>query len=253
MKRTCIVSLLLVLPACSGDDSNGGGGGTGMDASTADTSTATDTGTSPDTGSTGGGKGDGGDAATNQDGGTDAEVDAEVDAGEPDDASDGACPAAWFAAPEVDPSIAVPDGGGGVLIHASGDGTQDYVCKALANDAGYAWTLVTPAATLSDCHGTVIGHHFASEAGAAFPEWQTTDGTYVVGSKHAPFDAGSASIPWLLLGAVDAGGSGTLSRTDYIQRLETDGGNAPATGCDGNNVGGTVNVPYTAEYFFYGP
>jgi hypothetical protein len=252
MKRTCIVSLLLVLPACSGDDSNGGSGGNGMDASTQDTSTSEaspmDTGSSPDTGSTDSGKGDGGDASATEDGGTDG--------GEIDDASDGACPAAWFESPEVDPSIAVPDGGGGVLIHAGGDGTQNYLCEALANDAGYAWTLVTPAATLSDCHGTVIGHHFASEAGAGFPEWQTTDGTYVVGTKHLPTftpDGGSGSIPWLLLTEVDAGGAGTLSKTDYIQRLKTDGGNAPATGCDGANVGATVNVPYTAEYFFYGP
>jgi Protein of unknown function (DUF3455) len=259
MKRVCILSLLLVLPACSGDDSNANGG-EGMDSSTPDTSTPSptpeagtkDTG-SPDTGMTDAGKSDADAEAVqeNPDGAADADA-ADMDL----DAGDGSCPAAWFEAPEVDPSIALPDGGGGVLIHAGGDGTQNYVCEALANDAGYAWTLVTPEAKLSDCHGAVIGHHFASEAGAGFPEWQSTDGTYVVGIKHVPTftpDGGSGSIPWLLLTGVGAGGTGTLSKTDYIQRLNTDGGNAPATGCDGTKVGAAVNVPYTAEYYFYGP
>ncbi len=184
--------------------------------------------------------------------------DAAADSGAALDASDGACPSSWFEAPEVDPSISVPDGGGGVLLHAGGNGTQNYICAATTTDAGttYAWILVTPDATLSDCHETVIGHHFASEAGAGFPEWQTLDGTYVVGQKHLPAftpDGGSGSIPWLLLHAVDAGGAGTLSQTQYIQRLNTDGGNAPADVCNAGSVGTAKNVPYTADYFFFGP
>jgi hypothetical protein len=162
-------------------------------------------------------------------------------------------------APVVDPSIAVPDGGGGILLHALGNGTQDYVCKAgTGTDGGptYTWTLVTPEANLSDCHANVIGHHFASEAGAGFPEWQTTDGTFVIATKHLPTftpDGGSGSIPWLLLTKVDAGGSGTLSMVDYIQRLNTDGGSAPASGCAApTDVDASTNVGYTADYYFYG-
>jgi len=120
----------------------------------------------------------------------------------------------------------------------------------------YTWTLVTPEANLTDCHANLIGHHFASEAGAAYPEWQTTDGTFVIGTKHLPTftpDGGAGSIPWLLLTKVDAGGSGTLSMADYIQRLNTDGGNAPATGCAGpGDLDAGVNVGYSADYYFYG-
>jgi hypothetical protein len=260
MKRLCILSLsLAVLPACSGDDSTPAANT--EDASLMDTSTPEDTGVTPDAEPTA----DAGvtpDTGAAPDTGTavpDAESDA-ADAGGEADASDGGCPTSWYVAPVTDPSIALPDGGGGVLLHAMGSGTQNYVCKATPNDSGgpeFTWTLVTPDANLTDCHANVIGHHFASEAGASFPEWQTTDGTYVIGTKHLPTftpDGGAGSIPWLLLTAVDAGGSGTLSMTDYIQRLNTDGGNAPSTGCaEAGDVGSTTDVPYTADYYFYGP
>jgi hypothetical protein len=171
--------------------------------------------------------------------------------------SDGSCPAAWMMAPTVDPSITVPDGGGGVLLHAAGAGTQNYICDAVTLDGGatgYAWTLVTPAATLSDCNGETIGHHFASEAGSTAPEWQTTDGTYVVGHKIGTFtpDGGAGSIAWFLLQGTAHGGTGTLSNAQYIQRLFTDGGVAPAATCIESAVGTTLDVPYGADYYFYG-
>lgn len=281
MKRFFILSLSLALPACSGDDSTPAGDGA-TDAMTDTSITVEDTGSGadatslPDTGS-----------ATTDAGALDADAGpADADAGV---AADASCPALWFESPVVDPSIAVPDGGGGILLHASAAGTQNYICAATSiavsvttdagisdaatadaaipdaaipdaaiSDAGvaYAWTLVTPQATLSDCHDQLIGHHFASEGGANFPEWQTVDGTYVVGQKHLPTftpDGGAGSIPWLLLRAVDAGGAGTLRATQYVQRLNTEGGNAPTQACNAGSVGTMVNVPYTADYYFYGP
>jgi Protein of unknown function (DUF3455) len=204
------------------------------------------------------------------DGGNDASYDAtqdatqdvaKMDAGSDvvtQDASDGGCPSSWTALPTADPSLAVPDGGGGLLIHAAGSGTQNYTCEGTATDAGtttYAWTFVGPAATLDDCSSNVIGHHFASEAGAAAPEWQTLDKSYVIGKKLVAFtpDGGSASVPWLLLEETSSGGSGTISSTLFVQRLFTDGGVAPTTTCDSTTVGNTVDQPYTADYYFYGP
>jgi hypothetical protein len=253
MKRFYILSLSLVLPACTGNGDDTTLGSRAVDASVADTSAA-------DTGSTvdGGSMQDAEDAESKD---AEATVSDAGDSGAGDASGDmdGGCPAAWFEAPEVDPSIALPDGGGAVILHAGGTGTQNYVCEVTVTDGGvsvYAWTLVTPQATLGDCHDAQIGTHFASAGGANFPEWQTTDGTYVVGQKHLPTftpDGGGGSIPWLLLHAVDAGGAGPVSSAQYIQRLNTDGGIAPTTGCDDAGVGATANVPYTAEYFFYGP
>jgi hypothetical protein len=162
---------------------------------------------------------------------------------------DGGCPSTWLAPPAVDPSIALP-AGGALLVHALGVGTQNYACKA-SPDGGTAWALTGPAADLRDCHGAVIGHHFAGDGGAATPEWQTTDGTYVVGHKVAAFSAGSgaASVPSLLLKVTGHGGSGTLGQTAYVQRLDADGGVASRP-CQ---PGDTADVPYTADYYFYGP
>jgi Protein of unknown function (DUF3455) len=247
MKHVAVMCVFCLLPACSSSSSNGaGGGGIGNDASSdtggGEDSSAQDSST-PDssTHDSGGGDSSNPDSSTGDSGGD----------AEPGDASDGGCSSAWLVAPTVPASIEVPADGGGVLLHAAGAGTQNYACTA-GTDGGITWVFVGPQADLSDCNGTVIGHHYASEAGAGYPEWITVDGTYVVGHKIAAYtpDGGAASVPWLLLQAVDHGGTGTLSQVAYVQRLDTDGGNAPGTGCD---AGDMVQVPYTADYYFYGP
>jgi hypothetical protein len=81
------------------------------------------------------------------------------------------CPADWLEPPAVDRAIALPDGAGRVLLHASANGTQNYTCAQTAADGGdrYAWTFTGPDAALTDCHATAIGHHAASEGVAAAP------------------------------------------------------------------------------------
>ena len=47
-------------------------------------------------------------------------------------------------------------------------------------------------------------------------------------------------------------GGDNLTETTFIQRLNTIGGLAPATGCGAlSDVGNEAFVPYTADYFFY--
>jgi hypothetical protein len=175
------------------------------------------------------------------------------------DASDGSCPASWMQVPGVPAAIALPDGGT-LILHALGSGTQNYACRMVVVDGGSGeagapgvWTLTGPSADLLDCNSQVIGHHFASEAGASAPEWQTLDGTYVIGHRLAGAtpEGGAGSVPWLLLQATSHGGTGTLSTTAYIQRLDTDGGVAPS-GCDPTEAG-ALSVPYSADYYFFGP
>jgi hypothetical protein len=165
------------------------------------------------------------------------------------------CPADWLEPPAVDRAIALPDGAGRVLLRASANGTQNYTCAQTAADGGdrYAWTFTGPDAALTDCHATAIGHHAASEGVAAAPRWETADGAFVVGRKVAAWTADPDSIPWLLLAVDGHGGSGPLSETRYIQRLTTRGGVAPRTACDPSRAGASQKVPYTADYFFYGP
>ena len=235
----CIAVASLGAYACSGDDSAGGG----TDAGTAHDTSVTDTGGQHDT-------------STGTDTGTD--TGSATDTGTDTGSSDAGCPAAWTVAPVVDTTIAVPADGGGVLLHASATGTQNYTCLASTPDGGatvYTWTAAGPEATLKDCNATSIGTHFASEAGAGAPEWKTNDGTFVIGKRVNGFtpDGGGAAVPWLLLQSTSTGGgAGALSRANFIQRVQTTGGKAPAVGCDVNAVGTTTKVAYTADYYFFG-
>jgi hypothetical protein len=59
------------------------------------------------------------------------------------------------------------------------------------------------------------------------------------------------SIPWLLLRAKSRSGSGVFASVDYIARVHTEGGLAPADGCDATHTGAERRVPYAALYVFF--
>ncbi len=169
----------------------------------------------------------------------------------------GPCPANWLVAPSVD-AVLVPDGGAGsVSLHAAATGTQDYKCL-MATDGGtaYGWVFTGPDADLHDCHGAAIGKHFAAGGDAGAPEWMTTaDSSFVIGKKIAAEtpDGGASAIPWLLLQAVDHGGSGVISKTTWVQRVNTTGGLTPTASCSSTNSGEAQKVMYTADYYFFAP
>jgi len=131
-----------------------------------------------------------------------------------------------------------------IQVHAKGD--QVYACKG---DAGqFTWALKAPDAQLFDKEGKAFGKHFAG------PSWEASDGSRVTGKAVANAPSPDAdSIPWLLVNIVSHDGSGVLSKATTIQRLNTKGGKAPATGCDASHVGQEVRVPYSADYLFYAP
>jgi hypothetical protein len=125
-------------------------------------------------------------------------------------------------------------------------GVQIYTCTATAT--GTAWVFSAPEATLYNEGGQVAGTHYAG------PTWQADDGTTVVGARVAGATVDASSIPWLLLRAVShTGDDGRMSDVSYIQRLDTTGGLAPASGCDADHVGSVARVDYTATYYFYRP
>jgi hypothetical protein len=131
-----------------------------------------------------------------------------------------------------------------VRVHAKGD--QVYTCKADA--ATPAWTLKAPDAQLFDKDGKPFGKHFAG------PSWEANDGSRVTGKAVANVPSPDAdSIAWLLVNIVGHQGNGVLSKSTTIQRINTRGGKAPATGCDASHAGQELRVPYTADYVFYAP
>lgn len=139
------------------------------------------------------------------------------------------------------PSTEVP------FLEARASGVQVYECAARAGQTPeYGWTFRAPEAVLADRSGRALGKHYAG------PTWESVDGSSVVGDVKArdPGPAASA-IPWLLLGAKSTAGSGLLSATTSIQRVQTSGGVAPSATCGAANAAQVVRVPYSATYYFY--
>lgn len=129
-------------------------------------------------------------------------------------------------------------------VHAKGD--QVYTCKEDVTQ--YTWVLKAPDAQLFDKDGKPFGKHFAG------PSWEANDGSRVVGKAVANVPSPDAdSIPWLLVNIVSHEGTGVLARATTIQRLNTKGGKAPASGCDASHAGKELRVPYSADYLFYAP
>jgi hypothetical protein len=131
------------------------------------------------------------------------------------------------------------------ILRTRASGVQIYECKAGAQDAAKLdWAFVAPEAQLYKIDGTVLGKHYAG------PTWEALDGSKVVGELRARADAPDPNaIPRLLLTAKSTSGNGVLGRVKSVQRLDTNGGKAPA-GCSVAERGHTLRVPYSAVYVF---
>jgi hypothetical protein len=140
---------------------------------------------------------------------------------------------------ELPPELRLPDAYKRGL-ESVGRGVQIYDC------ADEAWTLREPAATLFDKRSEdVVAIHYVG------PTWQSIgDGSKVDGAAKARHDAPNPQrdIPWLLLEATSTTGPGLFAEVQFIQRLDTMGGVAPAGPC---TAGQTASVPYQALYVFW--
>ncbi len=154
-------------------------------------------------------------------------------------------PIARDVCPANTPASLAPAADQDLLFTLDATGTQNYTCTASG------WSFVGPDADLYLPHEVeaIVGHHFA---GATGPTWEYEDGSSVIGKKAAGKTVDPSAIPWLLLVAIGHDDvDGRMTDVTSVQRLSTSGGNAPATGCDVNHIGATVDVPYTATYYFY--
>jgi hypothetical protein len=181
-----------------------------------------------------------------------------------------------FGPPTVPFNLEVPTGNT-LYLKGEAKGTQNYVCLPSAGSkTGFAFKLFTPQATLflpisftgNGFTQQIITHFFSPnpdplDNGAIRATWQSSLDTSAVWAATVPDGVSTdgqfvktGAVPWLLLEKKGTqrgsmGGEG-LSQTTFVQRLNTDGGVAPATGCSApGDVGTTAFVPYTADYFFY--
>jgi hypothetical protein len=131
-----------------------------------------------------------------------------------------------------------------VTTKTAAQGVQIYECQKTGD--AIAWKLTGPDAELLDEAGKHAGRHYVG------PTWEANDGSKVVGELKERVDAPSPdAVQWLLLKAKSTEGQGTFAKVTSIQRVNTVGGKAPAAGCDAQNIGKSVRVPYQATYYFY--
>jgi Protein of unknown function (DUF3455) len=124
-------------------------------------------------------------------------------------------------------------------------GVQIYECKIIDGKPA-AWVFVAPEAELFDESGARVGKHYAG------PTWELNDGSKIVGTvKERANSATPGAIPWLLLSAKSSGSAGKLEKVASLQRVNTVGGVAPATGCTAGDVGKQARVYYKADYVYY--
>jgi len=162
--------------------------------------------------------------------------------------------------PVVPTELEVPAGNHAFLL-GRGAGTQNYACQPAASLGRVAWTLFTPQATLFSDQNEQLITHFASpnpdEPGIVRVTWEDSRDTSTIWArllKSATVNLDA--IAWLKLEVVGRRvgptGGDTLFGTTFVQRLNTEGGLAPVTGCDNpQDIGRKAFIPYTADYFFY--
>lgn len=183
--------------------------------------------------------------------------------------------AAQNVTPPPTPSQITPEAGNVAFAVGHAQGTQGYICLPTST-GGTSWTVLSarPEATL---FVKIFGKdvqiitHFLSPDNTAnrVPRatWQSSfDTSRVWAARVNGIPAGSDPASCPNTGAIDClllvtkatqdgpTGGKFLSKTTFVQRLNTRGGSAPAdnAGClSSADVGQQLLVPYTADYFFY--
>ncbi|MES2951508.1 MAG: DUF3455 domain-containing protein [Pseudomonadota bacterium] len=125
-------------------------------------------------------------------------------------------------------------------------GSQIYECKA-AEKGGWNWAFIGPEADLYNQKDEKVGTHGAG------PFWAALDNSRTIGSvKARASGARTNDIPLLLLSTKSDGSAGKMARVSSVQRLNTEGGNAPAKGCvAAADAGKRIKEGYTADYVFF--
>lgn len=146
----------------------------------------------------------------------------------------------------VPESVRVP-AGNKIAWETTGRGQITYECRDKANAPGQTeWVFVGPQADLMDRSGKKVGTYYGPPA-----TWEALDGSKVTATQLAVAPAGEGNLPYQLVKANPAMGSGALTGVTYIQRVALKGGVAPASACMAGNKGQRQTVTYQADYIFW--
>jgi Protein of unknown function (DUF3455) len=186
------------------------------------------------------------------------------------------------------PALITPPEGNTAFLVGHAQGTQGYICLPTSPGAPTASWTVKPARPEATLFQTFLGqdfqiitHFLSPDANPnqiapdplpfGSPTWQGSFDSsrvwaqvVVKNSIPASIPGGSdpascpnaGAIPCLLLESIGSQqgptGGKFLSKTTFVQRLNTKGGSAPADGCSTSaDVGNQKLVPYTADYYFF--
>jgi hypothetical protein len=164
--------------------------------------------------------------------------------------------------PQVPANLEVPAGHRPFSM-AQAEGTQNYIC--LPSAGVMTWTFLGPQATLFGRGDGQIMTHFLSpnpdENNLARATWQDSrDSSAVwavtIANSTDPSFVEQGAVPWLLLRVVGVEYGpqfgDRLTKTTFVQRVNTSGGSAPADGCSQpSDLGKRAMVPYRTDYVFY--
>lgn len=181
--------------------------------------------------------------------------------------------------PPATPAAITPPAGNTAFLAGHAVGTQGYVC--LPTSTGASWTVngARPQATLFAIFGEPVQiiTHFLSpntspndlapnplpignatwqSSSDSSKVWAQTSAARTIPAGSDPSCPNPGSIGCLLLQVIGSEkgptGGKLMTQTSFIQRLNTNGGSAPATGCSvSTDVGKQTLVPYTADYYFF--
>jgi hypothetical protein len=128
----------------------------------------------------------------------------------------------------------------------SGNGVHVYECRlGLMEPNSYVWAFVAPDATLYE------GARSAARMTSPNLVEAISDRSSVSGFVRSTQAAGGNNLPWTAMRALPIGEDGLFAGVTSIQRVNTSGGSAPASGCNAENVGAEARVAYNADYYFY--
>ncbi|MES2945963.1 MAG: DUF3455 domain-containing protein [Pseudomonadota bacterium] len=143
-------------------------------------------------------------------------------------------------------AIKVP-AGNKVAMETVGVGEITYECRDKANAPGMTeWVFVGPKAVLNDRSGKQVGTYYGPPA-----TWESNDGSKLTATQLAVAPSGAGNLPYQLVKANPAMGSGAMTGVTHIQRVALKGGVAPASACTAANKGVKEIVKYQADYIFW--
>lgn len=158
----------------------------------------------------------------------------------------GAMHGAPFSQAGLPQGIQVP-AGHRVAMETVGKGEILYECRDKAGMPGQTeWTFVGPEARLLDRAGKQVGRYYGPPA-----TWESSDGSRLTATQLAVAPSGPTSLPYQLVRANPALGSGAMTGVTYIQRVALQGGVAPSAPCTMAGKGQRMTVPYQADYIFW--